>query len=795
MMRSALLAASAFCAAASLASAADAKISCVPLFETASVYVDYGDAKPASCELFFKRPGDSEWLKAYPPVDVKADCQFRGSVVKLSEDSAYDVRAELKDAAGAALGSASSSFKTWSSNPPVGKTVEIGGGPLKLKGVNGSPDAWIKYVAKHGASINGGDAEESAILVESCSYLIFEGLKVQGGRKHGFNVKDSKYVRIVNCEISGWGRIGKQDFSRHKPGDRDYGKFFDEVEKRTINNDAAVFDNLSQGLVVERCFAHDPRGTANSWRFAHPEGPNAVFVRAAGETVIRWNDFIGSDLHRWNDVIEGYNNGFKDGGFNKDAGIYGNFLAFGNDDGIELDGGQMNVSFYGNKVEGTLCGVSTAPNMRGPSYIFENLVVNLADEDGKAGSVVKNGGGAEYSHGISFFFNNTFYTRGHGICGVGYGNAEDRSVFKGLSRNNAMVCDGSPLRVRPGCADNDFNFDLLSRRSQASGKAGEKLASPGTEASGIFAAPSFKDAKGGDFALLPGSRGLGEAQFIPNFSGANPAAKRDLGAVQSSNPRMMPMRPLGVDWSKGQINFNVSLGKASSASETMEFSAKPGAKLPLKFAVLKPDAASFFDVEPKAGQLGSSSQKLKISLVPGELKKPGLFKGAFIVKFENGFSFPVSVYAKCPSDTPDIVIPIESFSNVPQGKLQAAEGSSSAKALLLDGGDADKAGSFFIEADISVPEGEPRFLSAKAKAPVQPAVEHDSLFISVDGAEPVKIDLVSSMDWALSPLTFAKDGQSTLIKPGTHKVRIYPRESIIFDALVLNVNPRMDAAD
>ena len=77
-------------------------------------------------------------------------------------------------------------------------------------------------------------------------------------------------------------------------------------------------------------------------------------------------NFVGSDEHRWNDVIESSNNSAADGGFFRDSDISGNFLAFGNDDGVELEGGGMNVRFYRNKIEGTTCGISTGACMTVP---------------------------------------------------------------------------------------------------------------------------------------------------------------------------------------------------------------------------------------------------------------------------------------------------------------------------------------------------------------------------------------------------------------------------------------------
>ena len=73
-------------------------------------------------------------------------------------------------------------------------------------------------------------------------------------------------------------------------------------------------------------------------------------------------------------------------------------------DSTELDGGQMNVRFFGNKAENFLCGVSIAPCVQGPSYVFRNLFVHLGDYYTGVGNGVKAGG--NISKGKTFIFNN-----------------------------------------------------------------------------------------------------------------------------------------------------------------------------------------------------------------------------------------------------------------------------------------------------------------------------------------------------------------------------------------------------
>jgi len=765
------------------------KATAVPLFESASVYVDYGELNPAKCEISFKKEGDAKWEKAYPPIDAKAERQFRGSVVNLPEESRFSLEAELFDEAGNSLGKASSEFQTWSSNPPIARTLELKSqGPLEIVDVHGSPDGWVKYLAAQGTVVDGGEKAEQAVLIKNSSYVIVEGLRVKGGKRHGFDVASSENVRLLNCEISGWSRAGIQIFEKDV---HYFGAFYDE-KRKLINNDAAVFINGSKGVVVERCYAHDPRGTANSWAFAHPAGPNAVFVKSEGSTVIRYNDFIGSDAHRWNDAIEGWGNGERDGGFNRDADVYGNMLAFGNDDAIELDGGQMNVRFFRNKAEGFLCGVSTAPNLRGPSYVFENLVVNLGDEEGVAGSVIKNGGGSTFSKGKTFFFNNTFHTDGNGISGVGFGEDKDRALFHGLSRNNILACSGSPVNDGALTPGNSFDYDMLCNKSKLGGRYVISL--EGEEKHGIVAIPPFRNLPGGDFNLKDGGPGLSEGVEVPNFSPAGPDGKVHLGALPCGQASWLPARPLPVSCDKQQLNLTADMKTGTYSSESATVSVDPNSKFSSSFKVVKNEAFAWLDVKPSSGTLEAGKELSFTATVDvAKIPKPGLLRGLFMVRMENGLSIPVTVYAKAFSNSLRETIALDKFKIHGRFAVTEDKDAVSGKALTLSGGELSKPGDACIETEIDIPKDGNYYLLVRQRAPRLPLGEHDSLFLSVDGCAPQRIDLNGSLAWEWTQLNCAKlEGVRRVdmpFKAGRHLVKILPREEILFDALMVSSDP------
>ena len=337
---------------------------------------------------------------------------YRVSLRDLEEDAEYEVR--LVDGNGRVV--KEGRFRTWKSDVPVARTVELDDkGPFpKVISDVGSPDGWVRYTAKPGTVLDFGDGADDCVNVTGAKYVLFDDLTIKGSfGRHVFNVRDSSYVRFRHCDISRWGRVGKPRFDMK-------GRLFDpakEAKGYGINFDGAIEIGAGAfGVVVERCFVHDPRGRANSWYYSHPAGPEAVTVmRPKGSTVIRWNDFVGSDWHRFNDAVESGGNFSEDGGFNRNADVYGNFMALCNDDCIEMDGGQRNVRNFDNRYESALCGVSVQGCMVSPSYCYRNVFYGMCDEFGLTGQTLKTGGGAHGPDARFYFEDNLLWGGGTGI--------------------------------------------------------------------------------------------------------------------------------------------------------------------------------------------------------------------------------------------------------------------------------------------------------------------------------------------------------------------------------------------
>ncbi len=619
----------------------------VPTFENMSYYLNV-NADSYTCAVSY-REKDGQWKEAYTPYWDQGIQQFRGSIVNLKPNTEYEVRARVMSGKSVAQ-EHTAKVVTWSENPPIAKTIQLkdiyDGNTVVFEDVHGSEDGWIKVVGDDATVLQVDKNTRDNIYISNSSYLIFENITMKGAGVNGVHIANGSHdIRIVNCDISDWGRVGVHDLVDGRW--RDY-------EGTFINNDAGVKLADVSKAVVERCYIHDPTGTTNSWNGAtwnqvHPAGPNAVHYRCYN-SVIRYNDFPGSDGHRWNDAIESFNNGFRSGGPSKDCDIYGNTLLFGQDDSIEMDGGQMNSRFYLNKVEGFLCGMSTAPNLAGPSYIFRNLITNLGDETGKTSCAIKHGGGTSHTYGHEYVFHNTFDVMGKGLAAVGYSNDADRKRYLAVSRNNILAANRSASDGYgiddPFYQDaNSFDYDLLGNRLTEDG-TGMVNIKAGEESHGIYGLPSYESQERADFMPAANHMGLNKGEKLTNFDdGYVTDGMPDMGALERGGKiQFLPARPVDMTSSHYQVNLS-----SSKTEETVTISIgdiEAGHRFRLRtnenynwLTVTTADGAVEGDVVP------NSTITLKVTVEPGKIGASFVKgNGCFLLRLDNGYSIPVTVY-------------------------------------------------------------------------------------------------------------------------------------------------------
>lgn len=657
------------------------KMKLIPTFENCSYYCDsvfdvtFDKAwnTSATFRLLYKAKKEFRWNEAFPPYYDAQRFQLRGSIMNLKENTEYDVRLEKKRK-GKWVTAKKGDFTTWNSCPTIKKEWKLSelkeykaGSGVVLKGLKGRENGWIKIVGD--VSIEAPATYRQALEIDDCKFLILENFVVKGGRIDAVAIRENcENVRVVGADISAWGRVAVDQVhledSVNYPATkykRDNACFIDE-EGVVIRNDAGIYLGTvgkvpgPQNIVIERCYIHDPNGHSNAWhgvreigrakgisyRFWHPQGPQGIYMRSRGGLVIRYNDVVGADHYRLHDLLGGFNNGKIDGGMNTDADVYGNYLAFSQDDGLEMDGGQCNIRLYHNRIEQARVGISTAPNIKGPSYLVRNIIFNLGDSNREYSYGIKNGGGTMYSHGLHYFINNTFHISGNCISSVGYGGDVDRGMFQGYSRNNIFFNrKESNLKAR-GCGiyeahshlNNHFDYDLFYDENKKDKRGLARLKSSDCEQHAIYGDPLFIKPEAGVFTLSAESPAIGHGQLQTNLSGGT-GGSVDMGALAYGSSSLIPHRPIDVQADK----YMVVMSHQDSGKVEIKVGQVP-ANLSYRLTKNKDMDWLSFETEQHGDVTSDSSFSILFNTKAVVGKS---YRGVFFIRFSNGYSIPVSI--------------------------------------------------------------------------------------------------------------------------------------------------------
>lgn len=600
----------------------------VPTFENIGYYIDYVNDN-SSCTITYRKVGDKQWKPVFDPMNDTRTHQFRGSIAFLKQDTEYEVKAVITEG-DRVVKESIANVHTWKDNPPIAKTVKLkdiysGKGDLTLLNLKGTEDGWIK-VDGEGMTVDVGKEFFEAVTISNCEYLIFENVKVRGGTDMGIVLDQYCHdVRIVNCDIAEWGTGSVQD--------PNFGPYY-RVGNST-NHRAGIQLVSSVNAVVERCYIHDSDSNTNPWtalnyRKVHPMGSTAVMLWGQRGTVIRYNDIVGSDLHRWNDALEGTNNGtIGPGSTGSDSDIYGNLLMFTNDDSMELDGAQMNVRVYQNKIEQTYVGISTAPMTIGPSYIYRNQIVTCGDKVDNAGVVMKTGGWKEGWPKI-YFFNNTFRNQGGILYNSDHGGSTEwhgttrNTIFAGLASGkyggNARTLENTYADER-----DDYDYDLI---------CGSRYVIPtGSEQHSIHAIPQFVNETTGDFRLVEGSPGWRAGAPVGSFT-ATDTPHMGAFAGDKYDANFLPARP--IDMSADIYTLNLKPGEEGTVKITVG-----DVETGHTYSILKNRDFDFIEI------LNENKEAVALkpnSVIELKLKSHTAGRATVLVRLDNGYSVPVVIY-------------------------------------------------------------------------------------------------------------------------------------------------------
>ena len=430
------------------ASAAGFEDTVTPLINSIGIVI-YGQDETSTATVRFRADDEMRWQKGLNLSWEPVYGSFAGSIVYLNADTTYHIEVQITDQNGEQQEHVFQT-KTKPNSPPIDpeKVYYLSdiysGGQLDLEALNisGSADGYAKIIGD-GQVIEASSDDLAAVNIGAQSYVMLENLTIKGGQRYGIFAKKAHHIWIKGCNVSGYGREAVDI--------RDGIAYSSTTNNSPINYDSGIYLERSGIAVIEECEVHSPNLGANSWAAGHPKGANALQVWAyhdsdayRGEFIVRNNRFYGAPDHRFNDVIEGRKNFERRGGFVKNSAIYGNYLAYANDDLIEIDGGQQNVLVYDNEMEQGYAGISIAPNTLGPSYIFHNYIHNLGDETGKEWTAIKAGGLISKPAGRTFIFENVIDVERNGIAASKVNND---TTFWVTTQNNIIFTKNTGYSV------------------------------------------------------------------------------------------------------------------------------------------------------------------------------------------------------------------------------------------------------------------------------------------------------------------------------------------------------------
>jgi hypothetical protein len=497
------------------------------------------------CE--YRKAGDAAWIRGPDMWYDSRNNECRGSVFYLDPDTAYEFQFSLVP--GTPLASATGA--TWSETFPEGEQVLVPNQNTELQiTAGGTPAAYKVYKpAVGGGVIDAGSAASGNIpqcISISAPYVIIRGLTLKNAQQHGIRLfAGAHHVVIENNDISNWGREDPRITSI-------MGANGWKIQR---NQDSGIFAYAVPGLtnlVVQKNKIHDPRFGANPWDIGHPLGANGVcWEECGGNNVIRCNEIYqdpaSGNTKYFMDGIGGGDN-FSNLGFpGRDSDIYGNKVIGVMDDGIEAEGGGMNVRVWSNYIDKSATGVATTQVNFGPTYILRNVhnrarhffLTRTWDNDdrmyfAKAATVNASGGGKR------FVYHNTtlqhdplpglVQTQGVGAGLSGLKEAEPLTNTR--SRNNIWHTwkDNWPGVAEVG-SGNDIAYELTNGWAPGTNiQTGKPIYKAGH-------GPNAEDT--GKYQLDVGSPGLDNGEVIPGINDGFLGTAPDRGAHESGKPDMV----------------------------------------------------------------------------------------------------------------------------------------------------------------------------------------------------------------------------------------------------------------
>jgi hypothetical protein len=544
----------------------------IPTFECISVYANFSndDNGNNTASLSYRRAGsgasfipgmaltvdrrntvaDGTGSASNPFVD-----QWRGSILGLQPNTTYEVKVTFSDPDGVTgtnplimnVTTRSDSFQLGSGNTyyvskngsdsasgtlanpwrtiqhaensiSAGDTVYIRGGTytetisINVKGTANNLITFLPYSSEN-VIIDGANTSGSVITLNNADYIRFSHITVQNAQGSLIYLNNDSSGNIIEyCLLRDYGRDqtdGGVVIAR-------------ESNNNTIQYNTITSDRNDYGDKLHReagiLFAGYP---TSGWG-----------VTGFGN-VVRYNQITSVD-DGISDGMGGMSNNTIVGGPYKDTDIYGNLIINAADDGIEAEGGGINVRIWENTIENSnMSALGLATVTIGPLFAFRNQCYNLRF------SAVKTG--YDESHdGHTYLYHNSFFSdsfdplRTPGIYNMG-GSGYTRNFH---SLNNILIGTSGQIIMSSSGAhpSNSFDYDCLWQTDPSADKLvswngtnytnnptgwSNFQSASGQEINGVRADPLFVNPNIGNVQLQSGSLCIDAGAIILGFNDAN----------------------------------------------------------------------------------------------------------------------------------------------------------------------------------------------------------------------------------------------------------------------------------
>lgn len=312
----------------------------------------------------YREVGAATWRDAMPLVRVPAGSnaegyswinRHAGSIFGLDPATTYEVELALSDPDGGAVTETLEvTTRTWPEAAPGAPEIAVDPGTLAdalaaaepgdvfvlADGTYGSIQVDVDGTAEMPIVIRAarpqGAIVDGEVRADGQAHVIIEDLLIRGQIK--FNDAEAITVRGNRIETPSHG----------------------VVSYATGVRDALVVDNVILGPTVwaESSLGVDGNNLGEGVQLAGPGN------------VIAFNRIVG-----FRDCISFMEGGEAVDQFSTD--VYGNDLSVCPDDGIEADFAMGNVRVYGNRITDSFMGISSQPNLGGPTYFMRNVMYRV----------------------------------------------------------------------------------------------------------------------------------------------------------------------------------------------------------------------------------------------------------------------------------------------------------------------------------------------------------------------------------------------------------------------------------